>query len=212
MQQSFVFLLIVVFSYSSWAQDERYYRQMLTGDLPTMIREIKEDTVTQYVIKGPNYFIDINDDGIEEIIQPQKIDGTDVLEIRSSSGTKYLAARLFAMGTSSHIYQLKLVRLSPKAKALIVMMDEGVIQAKRVENTARIFLVSFENNDLTTMKVTQGPHHFHEKESQREQYGRRDYGVNALDLDHDGTREVIVQFNHMQRIMKYVGGGEWLRF
>jgi ribosomal protein L21E len=61
------------------------------------------------------------------------------------------------------------------------------------------------------MKLAQGPHHFHEKESQREQYWRRDYSVEVRDTNRDGTKEIVVQFNHIQRIMIYKGLGEWER-
>ena len=65
--------------------------------------------------------------------------------------------------------------------------------------------------DLKKMVLTAGPHIFHEKEAQREQYYRRDYQVNIYDIDGDGVREIAVQYNHIQRIMKYENG-IWNRY
>ncbi len=207
-----VFFLFLVFSGSIWAQDERYYRHLLTGDLPLMGQEIAEKPMQQFNVEGAVYRFDLNGDGIEESIIPQKRDGVDWLEIRDSSARKIFEAKLLAMGSNSSIYKLKLVNLSAKAKALIIFLDEGSTAGKKFESTARIFLLSFENNDFSTFSLTQGPHFFHEKESQREQYWRRDYNVNIFDFNKDGVRDIAVQYNHIQRILIYKGKGEWQRF
>ncbi len=205
------FLLILFLSLGAFAQDERYYRQILTGELPKLNLEAGEIPVAQFNVMGAQYRIDLNDDGIEEIIQPQKRDGVDWIEIRNSSESKLFEAKLLAMGAGSSIYKLKLVHISTSVKALLVFLDEGVTSAKRFESTGRFYVISFENNNLLKMSMTEGPHFFHEKEAQRDQYWRRDYAVNIYDIDGDGSREISVQYNSIQRIMKYLGRGEWQR-
>lgn len=207
----FFFSLFLALSFSSFAQDERYYRQILGGDLPRLNQETRESPIAQFNVSGSSYKFDLNDDKIEETIEPQKRDGVDWIEIRNSSGSKIFEAKLLAMGANSEIYKIKVVNLSKTLKAMIIFLDEGVIRAKRFESTARIFVVSYENNDLSTMVMTEGPHFFHEKESTREQYWRRDYMVNIYDIDGDGVREIAIMYNHIQRIMKYRGKGEWER-
>lgn len=209
---TFFFALFFMFSLGGFAQDERYYRQILGGELPKLNQEIKDKPVSQFDVRGNSYKFDLNGDKLEETIEPQKRDGVDWLEIRNSSGTKIFEAKLLAMGAESEIFKIKIVNLSKTLKAAIIFLDEGVIRARRFESTARIYVLSFENNDLQTMSITEGPHFFHEKEGTREQYWRRDYIVNVYDIDGDGTREIAVQYNHIQRIMKYRGRGEWERF
>ncbi len=211
-QQTLIFALFLMVGLSSYAQDERYYRQILGGDIPKLNEVVKETAETQFSVRGSAYKFDLNDDKLEETIEPQKRDGVDWIEIRNSSGTKIFEAKLLAMGVDSEIYKIKIVHLSKTLKAAIIFLDEGVIKSRRFESTARIYVVSFENNDLQTMKISEGPHFFHEKEGTREQYWRRDFMVNIYDIDGDGTREIAVQYNHIQRIMKYVGRGEWQRF
>ena len=206
------FLLILFLSLGAYAQDERYYRQILAGELPKLNLEAGETPVAQFNVMGSQYRIDLNHDGIEEIIQPQKRDGVDWIEIRNSSESKLFEAKLLAMGAGSTIYKLKLVHISTSVKALLVFLDEGVTSGKRFESTGRFYVISFENNNLLKMSMTEGPHFFHEKEGQREQYWRRDYAVNVYDIDGDGNREITVQYNSIQRIMKYLGRGEWQRF
>ena len=207
-----VFLLFLsLISLGASAQDERYYRQILTGELPKLNLEALETPIAQFNVLGAQYRIDLNDDGIEEIIQPQKRDGVDWIEIRNTSQSKLFEAKLLAMGGASTIYKLKLVHISKSVKALLVFLDEGVTSAKRFESTGRFYVISFENNNLLNMSLTEGPHFFHEKEAQREQYWRRDYAVNVFDIDGDGSREITVQYNSIQRIMRYLGRGEWER-
>jgi hypothetical protein len=210
--QSLFFLILGILSLPVFAQDERYYRQILAGELPKINEEAIEKEVAQFNVTGPQYRVDLNDDKIEEILEPQKRDGVDWLEIRNASQNKLFEAKLLAMGSESSIYKIKLVNLSKTLKAAIIFLDEGKLQGKRFEATARIYVLSFEDNDLSTMSLTEGPHFFHEKEAQREQYWRRDYSVNVHDFNGDGTREISIQYNHIQRIMKYKSKGIWERF
>lgn len=208
---SMIFLFFLLLVMPVVAQDERYYRQILGGDLPKQIERVEEPPITQFSVSGPAYYFDLNQDKLEEVIRPQKRDGVDWLEITHSSGTKIFEGKLQAMGAESSIYKIKVVNISQTVKAAIIFLDEGFTKGRKFESTARIFVLSFENNDLSKMVLTEGPHHFHEKESQRDQYWRRDLMVNVYDIDGDGTREIAVQYNHIQRIMKYKGKGEWTR-
>ena len=207
-----IFLLFLMISGPARAQDERYYRQIFSGELPKISEDILENSESQFNVKGPSYRIDLDGDKIEEIIEPEKRDGVDWLVIRNSSRTKIFEAQLLAMGFDSIIYKIKIVDISKKAKSLVVYLDEGITKGKRFESTARIFVITFENNDLSKIWIDQGPHFFHEKQSQRDQYWRRNYTVNIYDIDGDGTKEIAVQYNHIQRIMRYKGNGEWKRF
>lgn len=192
------------------AQDERYFRQIFTGELPRT--EALAEAIPQFNVQGSSYRVDLNDDKIEEMIEPHKVDGVDWIRIRSSSGKILFDRKLQVMGGNSTIYKIKYVNISKTVKALILFMDEGITKGRRFESTARIFVITYENNNLEEMSLTQGPHYFHEKEQQREQYWRRDYSVNIYDINGDGIREIAVQYNHIQRIMKYAGRGEWERF
>ena len=199
-------------SFSVSAQDERYYRQILKGELPDTGMELKDPPEHQFNVKGASYVIDLNGDGFEESIQPKKRDGVDWLEIKDSSQRKVFEAKLFAVGGESVIYKIKIAQISPTVKLLLLFLDEGKSAGRKFESTARIYLLTMENNDLSTFNITMGPHHYHEKQRQREQYYRRDYAVEIRDVNKDGTRDVIVEYNHIQRIMLYKGKGEWDRF
>jgi hypothetical protein len=206
---SLFLLMVMLISGQVCAQDERYYRQIFTGELPEIDTAL--EAPVKFNISGPQYRIDLDGDKIEEIIEPSKEDGVDSIQIRSFSQRTLFEQKLIVMGAYSSIYKIKLVSISPKVKSLILFVDEGRTIGKRFESTARIFVLTYENNDLSKITFTEGPHFFHEKEAQREQYWRRDYNVNIYDINGDGVREISVQYNHIQRIMKYAGRGEWER-
>ena len=212
MQHWAFFLLFFMMSGLSFAQDERYYRQILAGEIPKTNSSAGERPVSQFNVQGASYKFDFDGDKVEESIQPQKRDGVDWLEIRNSSERILFEAKLLAMGAESSIYKIKVVNISEKVKAAILFLDEGQTVGKKFESTARIYVLTYENNNLATLKMTEGPHFFHEKQAQREQYWRRDFMVNVYDIDGDGTREIAIQYNHIQRILQYTGNGEWKRF
>lgn len=211
MVQHLVILGLFLLSFSSFSQDERYYRQIFTGELPKLSESVLSESEHQFNVKGASYELDLNGDGIEEYIQPQKRDGVDWIEIRDTTQRKIFEGKLFSAGGESYIYKTRFVHLSPKVKVLVLFLDEGKTVGRRFESTARIFLLSFENNDLSTLSLTMGPHHFQEKEGQREQYWRRDLMVSIRDVNGDGVRDIIVEYNHIQRIMTYKKFGVWER-
>lgn len=206
-----LFALIFLVSAGVFAQDERYYRQIITGELP-VTAEPRESFVRSLVVLGPEYMVDLNADGVEEVLRPEKRDGIDYLTILNSSRSPIFSAKFFAAGGESSIYKLRLVNLSATAKALIVFVDEGATRGLRFESTARIYFLSFDNNDLSTLALNPGPHIFQEREGQREQYWRRQMSVDVRDLDGDHKREIVVHFGHIQHVYEYAGSGTWTKF
>jgi hypothetical protein len=209
--QSIFFLLMSMCSVLCLAQDERYYRKLLEGDLKNIQQLEQEIMNSQFNVPGASYHLDLDGNKIEEIIEPQKRDGVDWIEIRTASGNKLFEGKLFAMGAESSIYKIRFAHISKNVRALIIFLDEGITRGRQFESSGRIFIISWEGNHLSKMVLTEGPHFFHEKEAQRDQYWRRDYAVNIYDLDGDGVREITVEFNHIQSIMKYQRDGEWRR-
>src|SRR5690606_9250003 len=61
-----------------FAQDERFYRKIFTGELKGT-----EETIQDYKVRAqsPVYKIDLNRDGIEEGLIAENIDGVDYLRI-----------------------------------------------------------------------------------------------------------------------------------
>ncbi len=192
------------------AQDERFWRKLLSGELTEEVVKTPEEP--KWVFASPVYHLDMNSDGKEESIQVMKRDGMDWLDITGHDGTQLLQAKIWAMGSGSGIYRLRLLDLSKTVRAMVIFLYEGKTESRKLESSARLYFLTFENKDLTTMKVAAGPRYWHEYEGVREQYWRRLYSLNIKDYDGDGTKDINVEFNHMQSIWMYQGQGLWKSF
>jgi len=192
------------------AQDERFWRKLLSGELSEQV--IKPQGEPKWVFAGPVYHLDLDSDGKEESIQVLKRDGMDWLDITGHDKTTLISAKLWAMGSGSGIYRLRLLDLSPKVRAMVIFLYEGKTESRKLEASARLYFLTFENKDLKTMRVAAGPRYWHEYEGVREQYWRRLYSLNIKDYDGDGIKDINVEFNHMQSIWMYQGQGLWKSF
>jgi hypothetical protein len=197
----------------AYSQDERKYRQLIDKTQKNKNNEHEVMSFSHFVQNQGRYQLDLNSDKIEEIVEIQKRDGLDWIIIKASNETVLYQTKLPTVGSQSVIFKMLLLNISKtrSIKTLVLFFDEGMIKSKKWESTARILLLTFENHDLRNIKLTIGPHFFHEKNSQRDQYWRRDYEVKSLDLNADQMREIIVKYQHIQRILIYKGDGIWER-
>ncbi len=191
-------------------QDERFWRKMLSGELTREAQKAKVETKWEFA--SPLYHYDLNGDGREEVIQGLRRDGIDWLDITGHDKAKLFSGKLWAMGIGSSLYRVRLIQLSPTARVLVLHLYEGKTESKKLESSARLYFLTFDNNDFSTFKLTAGPRYWHEYEGIREQYWRRLYSLNVKDYDGDGTKDLAVEFNHMQSIWLYRGRGLWQNF
>lgn len=192
------------------AQDERFWRKMLSGELTREAQKPKAETKWEFA--SPLYHYDLNGDGREEVIQVLKRDGIDWLDITGHDKAKLFSGKLWAMGIGSSLYRVRVIQLSPTTRVLVLHLYEGKTESKKLESSARLYFLTFDNNDFSTFKLTAGPRYWHEYEGIREQYWRRLYSLNVKDYDGDGTKDLAVEFNHMQSIWLYRGRGQWQSF
>jgi hypothetical protein len=202
--------VIAVFVNPVHAQDERFWRKLISGQL-TRDQE-KEVPEAKWLFGGPSYQFDLDGDGRNETIQVLKRDGIDWLDIRSFDKSLLFSDKLAPTGVEARVHRLRVVDLSQKARAIIVYYYEGKTETKKFEAVGRLYFISIENRDLKTMKMVQGPRYWHEYEAHRDQYWRRLHSVNVKDTNGDGEKEIFVNFNHIQSIWKFRGNGRWTEF
>jgi hypothetical protein len=192
------------------AQDERFWRKMLSGELT------REDEVQKvepkWVFGSPVYHLDLNSDGRQEAIQVFKRDGIDWLDITGHDKSLLFSGKLWAMGVGSSVYRLRLIQLSATTRVLVIHLYEGKTESKKLETSARLYFLTFDNNDFSTFSLSTGPRYWHEYEGIREHYWRRLYSLNVKDYDGDGTKDLAVEYNHIQSIWLYRGRGIWKKF
>jgi len=201
-----LFLIFIISS--SWAQDERYYRKIFTGDLFEKKTEALQYKVS---VSTDAYLIDINRDGKKERIRSWKKDGLDFIEIKDRFGRELMTKKLKANGGESKLYKIQLKTISSQTDVLILHYDEGVNDATIFQTSARLYFITIQNRNFKRMYFYEGPHIFYEKEKVKDQYSRRYYNVNTFDYNDDDRNEISITYNHIQHIFFYIRNGIWRR-
>ncbi len=209
-EKGLVFVLFIILQIlvmvKVYAQDERFYRGVFTGELKH--EELKEKKF-KFIFASKAYQLDIDDDGIQESLFIEKRDGLDFLKIVNFEGVVIFEDRFFASGDKSKVYKITKAKLSSQLNVLLVHYYEGKIQTSEFEASARLYLISVDKKEQKLV-MTKGPHFFHERELIKKQYWNRDYHINVKDFNNDGVKEVSVSFNHIHRVLTYKGNGQWL--
>lgn len=203
-----LFLALLMASSLTFAQDERYFRRIYSNELNE-----KPSTAEKFkiIVKSPAYRIDLNRDGFEEIIRTAKRDGNDYFTIADHFGRVLLEKKLSTIGSGSVVYRVQLKTISPNTDALVVHFYEGMIESTRFEAQARLYFITIPNRELNKMHFFQGPHFFHESEKLFDKYFVRRFSVNTVDYNNDGTKELSVSYNNINRVFLYVAEGVWKR-
>lgn len=206
-----ILVLILVISCKVSAQDERFFRQLFSGDLA---RDNVQDQARKYsyIIHSPYYALDLNQDKKEENIVFVKKDSEDWIEILDHDKKKIFAYQFEAKGFDSELFKIEKKMLAPHITVLLLYYYEGVSKYIEFQGTSRIYVVTIENNDLQTMSAFQGPSFFDESRTLRGHYHKRHYQVYLEDLNNDQLKELVVKHQRMSRVFLYQGNGKWTTF
>lgn len=207
MTKILLFLALFSLKLTVFAQDERYFRQLFTGELATSTQ--KKEKSYKWESETPLYQIDLDGDSDPEGIKVQKKDGEDWLELHGKLGKPFWRGKLQAKGAASSLFKIHLLSLAPKIKTLILHFYEGKTDYKEFNGTARIYLLVFEDNKLDKIFYQMGPSFWMEREKMSDQYFKREYKVIAQDFNGDGIKEISVKFKNISRVLMYLGNGRW---
>jgi hypothetical protein len=211
MNRWYLFLLslsqLLVFENLSWAQDEKIYRQLVSGEILTNLETLQPPAA--YEFKAPYYAFDLNGDQLEEYLSYEIRDGIPYFQLFNQNKTLLLEGKLSPTGAHAKPYRFRIVDLSQKFRVVIIYFNEGETTAYGYHQFSRLYFLSIDDKKLNQAKIVKGPQIFQEKEIHREQYFRRQYGVNVVDFNQDGIKEISVSYHGHERIYKYLGLGKW---
>ncbi|MFZ4712357.1 MAG: hypothetical protein ACOYL6_01480 [Bacteriovoracaceae bacterium] len=202
-----IFLFIFLQSCPIWAQDERFFRQIFTGELGKEQAKLRKDY--KWVAESPEHKLDLDGDGVAESLKVLKRDGENWLELSGKLGQPFYSVKIEAKGKDSSLFRINLVSLSSTVKVLLLSFYEGFTHYKQFNGTARLFLLSFEDNKLEQISFSTGPSFWLEREKVSDQYFKRLYSIDVNDLNGDKTKEIIVSFNRSNRALAYRGKGQF---
>ncbi len=188
------------------AQDERFWRRMLLGDVSR--ENEKAVPEPKYVFVGATHKLDLTGDGIPEGLRITKRDLLDGLEVLHADGRTLFSGALLPAGVDARIERLRLVRLSPSVTTLILYYYEGKTSSSKLEATGRLWFLTWTDGQLGRATLSGGPRFWHEFEKVREQYGRRRRAVNVQDYDQDGVKDILVAYHHTMSVWRF-RDGKW---
>lgn len=183
-------------------------RQLLSGDLipggrPTPKPEPHFNVVSKL------HEIDLNQDDRVESIVLEKRDAEDWLHIHAYDRSRIFSLQLIPTGFKSDVYRVNLRQISNKTKVLLVHYYEGHNQGKNFKGTARLYIISWDDNDLSTLASFRGPEIWEEFKDDKIHYHQRPQHVTLFDLDSDGVREISVRHHLNPQVVRYLGNGKW---
>lgn len=203
--------MMFVVSWSALAQDERYFRQLFSGELAGK-SEVIDAKKYSYLIHTPYYALDLNRDQQVEHIVFAKKDNEDWIEIFNQDKKKIYSYRFENKGFDSELYRLELKTLSDKTSIVILYYYEGVSKYINFQGTSRVYAITIDNNDLSTMATLKGPSIFDEQRTFKGHYHKRNYDVYLEDLDKDFIKELIIKHRNSSNVFVYKGAGKWQTF
>ena len=200
-----------VVSWSAYAQDERYFRQLFSGEILKSNQKIDVKKYS-YFVHTPYYALDLNRDGISEQIAFVKKDNEDYIEIFNQDKTKIFSYRFENKGYDSDLFRVELKTLSPKTSILLMYYYEGVSKYINFQGTSRIYAVTIDNQDLKTLAAFKGPSFYDEQKTFKGHYHKRNYDVYLEDLNKDSVKELVVKHRNVSNVFVYLGEGKWNTF
>jgi hypothetical protein len=201
-------VLFILISYLAMAQDEKVFRELLTHKA---IKDFEEGGEPEYAFqaRGHRYYIDLDEDKIPESFFVSKRDGVDWIDFFNSKGEKFFDFQFDTLGSWSRVFKVQLRKVSQNTKLLLIYFHEGVTRYVDFRGTARVYFLTWEENNLKTMSMYKGPYIWDENRTYKNHYHQRKSEVSLYDFDEDFQREVAVRYGSITRVYKYSGKGNW---
>ncbi|HAZ11613.1 MAG: hypothetical protein A2X86_17975 [Bdellovibrionales bacterium GWA2_49_15] len=205
-------LLFSCFIFSTaHAQDERYFRKMITGEVGKEVL-MKDKPVSRVKVESRVYRLDLGGDTQLEGLIYEKKDGQDWFYIVDGQGQELRSFKLDTMSGDSKLYKINIRDLSNRTKLLILNFYEGKNTYLDFDARARLYFVTIDDRNLNKITFFKGPAFWHEFAGHRDHYHQRFYTTDVIDLNHDGIKEVEVRHNGNIWVYLYKDFGKWHTF
>lgn len=205
-----VFLSLLRFE-AAQAQDEKVFRDLY---LFSERQKIKSKVPKSYRIRARSnrHHLDLDEDNRQESFYFAKRDGENWIHFFDWKGKEIFVSQLDAVGPWSRLFRIQVRQISKTTKVVLLYFFEGITKYLEFQGTSRMYFLTLDNNDLSTLSLYKGPILWDEVRGFKDHYHQRKYEVSFFDLDKDKTREIAVKYGRMTRIYKYLGKGKWYNF
>lgn len=200
-------IILFIILGSAYSQDERYFRELISGDL--IHKKGKEKKNYKWSANSPFYEIDLGNTQYPESIVIEKRDGEDWLHIHDHKKSRIFSFHFDVNGKNSRIYRVLRKKISKSTVLLLIYYYEGNTDYRYFNGAIRLYFLTVDNRDLSTIAVFKGPVYWEEQETVGEKYFQKKYQVNFLDFNNDGILELAVGGKFLINVYSYSLGGKW---
>lgn len=201
--------LLMFTSYNAMAQDERYFRDMMTGELTKTEEKNREDP--DIVAYSKVYELDLTSNHRFERIIFERRDGIDWVTIFNYQKELVFEYQLDTQAPGSRVYKLGLNNVSKSKRLLTLYFYEGATDYLNFQANSRLYFLTFDVNNLKGMTAQKGPAVWEEFDNKRGHYRQRSYDLNFLDLTSSGQKELIVNFRTISRAYRLDESMRWIK-
>jgi hypothetical protein len=202
-------LISLFLSHGALAQDERFFRELFTGDLAKKEKKIFKGKL-KFRHAGDMHKFDLNGDNRLEGIIAEKQDGQDFIHIHDWKGKRIFSGKLEPMGLNSWLYRISVRRFAKNSKVLILYFYEGETEYLEYRANVRLYFLTMETNDLGTLSLNKGPVIWDEYEDFKDHYHQRRYRIGLYDYNKDGIKEIAVHYHLSSWVYFYKSPGKWI--
>jgi hypothetical protein len=210
MKKLFPIMAILFFMSEGHSQDERYFRELFLGR-PLFPKKIERPSV-KWRSNSPFYQIDLDGKYGKESFVLEKRDGEDWLLIFNLHKERVFEKKLETLGRGSKVYRMNIRDLSKKTKLIAIHFYQGHTEYLNFKGTAKMYFLTIDNQDLSTLSLNSGPTFWVEKEIRNGYFHRRFYHFSLFDYDEDGIKEVAIKHHLITHLFKYKGKGKWVAY
>jgi len=203
-------LLNWLVSPSCFAQDERYFRRLFSGEAQKSSAP-EMDKTYKMKVNSPLYRLDLVGDTQKEGLNYEHKDGEDWFYVIAANGKALAKYQFETKGHDSKVFKISLRKLSERTKLLIIYFYEGFHHYLEFEGSTRVYFLTIDDRDAKKINFYQGPVVWHEFEDGKEHYHQRYYHVDLEDLNHDGIQEIRVRTKENIYVYLYSDFGKWNR-
>lgn len=190
------------------SQDERYFRELITGD-HVQAKE-KEQKAADIVSFSKAYELDLTGNHRFERIIFERRDGIDWVTIYNYQKELLFEYPLDTQAADSRVYKLKLNDVSQTERLLTLYFYEGATDYLNFKGNVRLYFITFKKADLNQMKAQKGPRIWEEFSDKRGHYHQRAYDVNLVDLNSSQVKEIVVNYKTIRRVYKMDDKMNWV--
>lgn len=201
-------IFLIGFIQIAFSQDERYFRELFSGEL-TQSKQVDQKTY-KWTANGPFYEIDLGSTNYPESLVVEKKDGEDWFHIHDDKKVRIFSYKLDVNGKDSLIYRISKKTISRNTDLLLIYYYEGNTDFRNFKGSVRLYFLTVDNRDLSTISIFKGPTYWAEREFPGGKYSQKKFGVELIDFNNDGKMEIAVGGRYLSKIYFYKSLGKWV--